>query len=111
MQRQIPCISLHTILCKVVYAQALGRSLSGLEAWMVRTSSSQSTNNADCHSVKVDTDATDSLRSSWTWTHMGQHEVSNCLVPVVPVNTTANACDVCIQAINRTLTAIICLAA
>jgi len=72
-------IILCTTVCKVVYAQAPGRSLSGLEAWMVRTSSSQSTNNADCHSVKLDTDATDALKSSWTWTHMGQHEVSAAL--------------------------------
>ncbi|DBA83503.1 TPA: hypothetical protein ACH3X2_006431 [Trebouxia sp. C0005] len=59
-----------------VHVEAPGRSLSDLEAWMVRTSSSQSTNHADCHRVKVDTDATDTLKSSWTWTHMGQHEVS-----------------------------------
>ena len=72
-------IILFTTLCDVVYAQAPGRSLSGLEAWMVRTSSSQSTTNADCHSMKLDTDATDSLESSWTWTHTGQHEVSTAL--------------------------------
>ncbi|KAL0032084.1 hypothetical protein WJX77_004214 [Trebouxia sp. C0004] len=85
-----------------VHVKAPGRSLSGLEAWMVRTSSSQSTtNNADCHSVKADTDATDSLKSSWTWTHMGQHEVSVLLagrhVQGSPLLVNVQAAQLCPQ--------------
>lgn len=97
-------IILCTMLCKAVYAQAPGRSLSDLEAWMVRTSSSQSTNHADCHRVKVDTDATDTLKSSWTWTHMGQHEVSTASCMLCLPKTTANTCDVHVQASRHSST-------
>ena len=59
----------------VVDVQAPGRSLTGLEALTVRTSSKDS-NALDCHLVELDTDSPGTLKSFWTWAHMGLHEVS-----------------------------------
>lgn len=56
--------------------QAPGRSLTGLKAVTVQTSSAQSTTAVDCHGVELDTDAPGTLKASWTWTHMGAQQVS-----------------------------------
>lgn len=76
--------------------QAPGRSLTGLEAMTVQTSSAQSTSAVDCHGVELDTDAPGTLKASWTWTHMGAQQVSATLclinIPVGAWRCTRHAC-------------------
>ena len=76
--------------------QAPGRSLTGLEAVTVQTSSAQSTSAVACHGVEPDTDAPGTLKASWIWTHVGAQQVSATLCPIkLPVRAwrlTRHAC-------------------
>ena len=102
--------------------QAPGRSLTGLEAVTVQTSSAQSTSAVDCHGVELDTDAPGTLKASWIWTHMGAQQVSAtlCLIklPVRGWGVTCHACEsaacvshACVRAARRCVVMRACIAA